>query len=703
MIKRFIILIVTVASFSGCVYFNTFYNLKKYYNKAYSETKKRTLERPSSQEESNYRKAIDKALKLIEEYPDSRYAAEAMFIAAKSYFYLKEYYKAERRFNELKERCPEIGFKDEVELWLARTAIELGRFDEAGDILQKLLRDKLNRDLAARVYYYYGKINESNGKFEEAINSYNTALAKGLGDLRPEALFSIGADYDSLGMYERAGKFFKRVIDTKTTKDMKFIALFRYGKIKKSLKDYKGAMEIFRSLRKDERNKERFAEIELEIADCLISGSQIDAGIEAYKKIMDKYKGSREAAEAHFRLARVYEKMGHYQKSLDHYRLVRGTFQRSEYVDSAEARRRDIERLLALKHLIDDSLKVASSVEEEKKDEGSEQKKNQNPEIKSFMKNSTDKNMFLLAELYLMHFDMPDSALEQYKRILMLFPDTRYKDRVLFNMGYISCTFLNDTLNGNRYYREIIDSFPDSELAERSRKRLNLLDVITRKDSINMLLCEAEQILFDQSNPVLAFKKYRSILQRYPNSEFSPKTLYCMAWICENEMDSLSFAYTLYDSLLKSYPQSSYAVMAREKVEAFRSTIKKGKIEPAQKSGDSLNRTLSGDNRMENVKQDSTTDAELIGGIGSVISRIKDIETLIKRAEIDVVEIRVHIDKHGKPVNAELVNSSGNTDLDRALLSAVREADYIPAVKAGKPIDSWIRIDIPIKRYFNRR
>ena len=149
-----------VLSIFGCAYFNTYYNAKRYYNKAYHETVRNRTGKPSSKEKTNYEKAIEKSLKLIQYYPKSKYVDDALFILGKSYFYTQEYHKARRKFLELKVNYPESKFTLDNQLWLARSDLEMEQFFDAEQTLNNLLTQNISSKMTGEIYYYLGKLNE---------------------------------------------------------------------------------------------------------------------------------------------------------------------------------------------------------------------------------------------------------------------------------------------------------------------------------------------------------------------------------------------------------------------------------------------------------------------------------------------------------------------------------------------------------------
>ncbi|MBT7550173.1 MAG: hypothetical protein HN611_16010, partial [Gemmatimonadetes bacterium] len=103
------ILLVCCLSLSACVYFNTFYNAKKFYRKAEKERVKHEeayagwafdgagpeLQRQrSNQADQFYDKAARKASKVLEKYKESDLVDDAMFLMGKSFYWRGEYLRS---------------------------------------------------------------------------------------------------------------------------------------------------------------------------------------------------------------------------------------------------------------------------------------------------------------------------------------------------------------------------------------------------------------------------------------------------------------------------------------------------------------------------------------------------------------------------------------------------------------------------------
>jgi outer membrane protein assembly factor BamD (BamD/ComL family) len=201
----------------------------------------------------------------------------------------------------------------------------------------------------------------------------------------------------------------------------------------------------------------------------------------------------------------------------------------------------------------------------------------ENPELKSFKKEELDKNLFLLAELYLFRFSIPDSALNQYRMLVQRFPQSPYTLQSLYNMHHIHRNINKGAISADSTLRRILAEYPNSEYAKSLRKEIGLQSASTEEDTLRALFAEAERLLFDQKNPVGAIEKYKALYEKYPETEYAAKAFYATAWAYENGLDSLHLAYVLYDSLLRRYPASPFTQKAKKKVDAVKEDQKKVK------------------------------------------------------------------------------------------------------------------------------
>ena len=777
MMKRVIayVTVFLVAWLAGCAYFNTFYNAKRYYRRAYAETQKNRTAQLTSAEKQNYEKAVQKASKILEFYPKSKYVDDALLLLGKCFYHQREYLRAERKFEELLTNFPDSEFRAEAGFWLAKTHLAMEAFGRAESGFQRLLEQEMPKQLRGEVLFHLGRLNEERQVFEAAIQAYERVVEEGEGPLRAEAVFAVAANYDSLRQYDRALDAYQRVLAYGPTEELRFEAQFQHGRMEKALGRLDEAIRTFERLLGEEKNKQRAPDLRLEVARCLAQKEDFDGAVIAYQDITQDFKKTRHSAEAYYELGKIHEEVRReYERALEQYTKVRGEFSRSVFIDSARVRGRDIQRLQALIQVIDmategageDSVVVVSEMEddvrvqdvaadtaasdssslrrlsdlsastrpddprnagrlgveeetllgrerggdERQTDRGRSEivpkpEKAENPELKTFRKEELDKNLFLLAELYLFRFSLPDSAVSQYRRIVKAFPESPYAPQALYNLSHVAREVSGDSTAAVDYDRRLVADYPRHPLANTARENLGLRPVMTKEDSVQTIFGEAEAALFEQGDPETALRKYGTILERFPDSEWAPKAALAMGWVYETRLDSLTLAFVAYDSLVSRYPNSPYAEGVKKKVEAVRKQeqARKETEEAEQRVGEETGETTSDDVLLKQpLRREEKTEAMdglafPEGGVEAILERIVLPEEVDLSRLAGVVVVRVHVDEEGRVTETQVSRSSGHPGVDRVVEEAIRETAFRPGQEGGMAVDSWVNLSVPIK------
>jgi tetratricopeptide (TPR) repeat protein len=109
-------------------YFNTYYNAQESYKRGYTLVQNQVVVfnparpikvhlTPARAGQSDFEKAIEKSANILREYPDSRWADDALELIGKSYFYLGQYYSAEQKFDEVLMASPNDDLRQQAILW----------------------------------------------------------------------------------------------------------------------------------------------------------------------------------------------------------------------------------------------------------------------------------------------------------------------------------------------------------------------------------------------------------------------------------------------------------------------------------------------------------------------------------------------------------------------------------------------------------
>ncbi len=281
--------------FSGCVYYNTFYNAKKYYD------------------EENYNKSIEKCKKILDKRRDSKYADDALFIMGKSYYHLKNFDEARINLKKLIEGFPSSPFRDESYLFLGKIALEKKDPDEAILFLDRasnsndsetrietfrtrlelyLLTDNPQKTIeegekiidkygeqSELVYYIIGNANRSIGNREKALEMYKKALKESKEEPSSKLIYSLAELYSEMDSLEKA----LSVIEKGTQNDSQSLLK---GETLKKLGKFEEAEKTFRLVEQKKDSLGATAKYHLgEIKECQ---GDTSAALELYKEATSK-------------------------------------------------------------------------------------------------------------------------------------------------------------------------------------------------------------------------------------------------------------------------------------------------------------------------------------------------------------------------------------------------------------------------------
>src|SRR5574341_2275486 len=141
----------------GCgAYFNTYYNTKKLYKEAMQEQKRRQGDKPSSGEIQKYDKTIEKASKLLQFHPNSKFVDDCLLLIGECFYYKPDYLKAQRKFQELITIFPKSSLVPRAQLWLAKTNMELKDYAAAERVLKELQAREKKGEMFDQAQYYLG-------------------------------------------------------------------------------------------------------------------------------------------------------------------------------------------------------------------------------------------------------------------------------------------------------------------------------------------------------------------------------------------------------------------------------------------------------------------------------------------------------------------------------------------------------------------
>jgi TolA-binding protein len=594
----------------GCGgYYNTFYNTKKVYKEAAEERKRRTGtdNKPSTGEIQKYDKAIEKASKLLQLHPKSRYVDDALLLIGECFFYKQEYLKAQRKFQELITLFPKSGLAPRARLWLAKTYIELNDYAGAELVLKELEEREKKGEMVDQARYLLGEIYFRRKQYTPAAQEYEAAARK-LDDakIRGEAYRRLGECYVELKQFDLAANAFRRAGSSiKDDVNLKFEAHLRYAVALKNDQKLNAALNVLNSMLKEFSAHRDLPLVKVEIAECTRAQGKIEAAIKQYSAIIENHQRTEAAAAAFFALGEIYERnAGDFTKAKENYDNVRRESSRFEKLPEAERRSKAITSLIKLKETVatlerqrgalagnkPEASRRSIATKDKKQSEERppisripRRAKNVNLEALASSSATKDpqkvaadlaKSKILLAELYLFNFNRPDSAMREYLDVFEFFPQTEYAPQAMYSLAYILGEAPATLAMRDSILTVLAGKYGQTPQGQNAKRQLGRADTLSVGQTLPELLRQAEANLFERKNPQQAVQMYQEFLQRQPDSKYAAQSLYAMGWIYEHELADNKQALATYKKLIETFPESPMARRVRPKVTAVEQPAK---------------------------------------------------------------------------------------------------------------------------------
>lgn len=579
-----------------------------------------------------YFMAKRKFLELITNYPESPFVNEAKLWMARTNFALDEFDEAETLVNTLVSDDVEKRIKGQAYYYLGKFHERKRHFDQATEAYRSALNYGLE-DQQANTYFSLGNSLDTLGRYEEARDAFGKVQkATYLKELRFEARFRYAQMNKKLGNVRDALSDFQMLMaDEENAKRVPEIKLqiadtyFRGGdadaavdaydeitqvheKTKESTQAFYQIGRIFETHYSDyEKALDNYVQAKKSgmrsvYADTAELYSRDIQRLQALHQVVDLGKRGEtgeallvmenELDEDTLTLDLAYDMMDTTTGDTACYHLLTEIggkqFADSVFVEknkSLDQRERDIELNMGLEKevLVDwrewveeHTVPSYSDMEAEfprlqaRKKLLERPKMADNPELSTFRVEELDRNLFLLAELYLFRFQKPDSAFNYYDYLVREFPESPYAAKSLYNMAHLYETHYKNPEQVELIYRSLMDEYKSTPYANAARQKLGENPVPSKNDTIANLFASAEDALFTENEPAKALDFYEHIRNAYSDTDFAPKALYAQGYVYEHYMDLPDLAYATYDSLIKWYPESPYSQRVQPKIEAVK-------------------------------------------------------------------------------------------------------------------------------------
>ncbi|RMF10311.1 MAG: hypothetical protein D6762_01780 [Candidatus Neomarinimicrobiota bacterium] len=555
---------VLILVLSGCAYFNTFYNAEQYFEQGEALRLEKAGEEVPSGAREAYKKVITKTDLVLTKYPDSKYVYPALLLQGKARFYRGEYIQAEGVFHQL-EASGIPRFQQEARYWLGLIKWKTGQPNPALGDLNEILQDRNTAIDPGRVYLAMAEIHLEIGRRREAVQDLEKAAKLARKSEEREQIYYRLAELSLQDeRYDEAIRFYKNVIRNSLSKRRIMEANLQIVKMYRLKGDLKTASNKIKSMLADERFKDIFPDLELELAKLYLTRKEVDQALTRLETITNDYPKTPASAEAYYLLAEDALKKWDLETALDYFGQVGKEDRKSPYLDRTRARIKEISRYQKLaedlKALQEKITAARVSVTDSTAADTTAQPVS-TPSLADLTA-QVPALMSEMAELEAFHFDQADSARRKLWTIYQQYPDYDQWAKAAYTLAHLTFQ-TGDSLTAESIRTHLLEVRPHTEFAAAVMKERG---GNTLEEELIRELATAESLFREDTLQALAL--YRSLVTRDTTSEAARRSTYFLAWFYDQIIvpDSAAHYYFLLET---RYPDSEQTKAAAERIRFY--------------------------------------------------------------------------------------------------------------------------------------
>ncbi len=570
----FIILIII----SGCVYYNTFYNAKNYFDEAKAKSLKDNG-RPSPQAISLYNKSMKKCGIILTDYKDSKYSDDALFLLAKCLYNKQNYMLAKEQFENFLKKYPQNELCPEAILYSAKSDFFLGNKQEAFTRLEEfLLNDKMKKFhpkayLVLSEYYFHDKLYYSSVKYlQELIKKYPDS------EEYEEAFFRLGEIYNIAKDYEKSSKEFKKFLKHRFSRNKKLDARYyiAYNNIMFDKADL--ALKQIKKLLKDEYREDKIPRIKLIEARANAKLGNYKKAETEFDNIIKDNPRKKIAASASYFLGEMYfRKLHDYEKAITYFNKVKTNYRKSEYITKALEKSTIASQILQYnssdnkdvntEKLVSQSFKLADHyLNILNLPDSSLTVYNQIIKNDSLMKLKIDSLKTQISDisdstdsLIVAHRDSLKTSLTKFSKTLNLY-ENQFVPFANFLKLWIYKNVKNDTVNANKTFEILQKQFPENKYYFAAKK-------VMENQKVDEIISPQEKALKEKYDAIISqsiTKPDSSIIQLKAldisqDSDIYWKKIFSLGYIYYFDLKDTSSAKPYFNQLLERNSEDDYS------------------------------------------------------------------------------------------------------------------------------------------------
>jgi tetratricopeptide (TPR) repeat protein len=545
-LRALLLLFFVICCAGSCVYYNTFFHARK----AFNEAEKTRRESPYGQPRINtslYQKAIEKSLKVVENYPDSKWYDDALYVLAISYFYTREYGRAERRCREILANHADSKYAKEAKLYLAKSWLEQNYMSDAMQLFEELFNTDIDRKYKAEAAMALGMFHYEDKRYDEAAK-YFLAIRDSLGNEQEKRIAQthIADGYFEMFQFQDALGAYLQILGMNPDTREKYHALNQAAVCSYRMLRIEAGMDYLQTLIKDEVYFDSVGVLKLMLAEGYEMEEDLVTAESIYEEVATQEQKKQVAAEAYYNLGLMYQfDYDNLTKAKQYYDKVVELDRGSEIGQDALQRSSDIGKLSTYAEAIE----IDSSATEQ-------------------MINNAAHTQYQLAELYWFKLNKPDTAILEMQFLIDSFPTAAEVPNAMIALSQMIKSHEEDTAKADSILRAALEQYPHSDYAPEIMDLLNLRGTEADTGYAELYIEKAEDFLLDEGDVDSARTYYQYVVDNFPDSKFNVQARFALIWLTETYASPGDSSVILaYAELADSFPGTYWASEATKRMQ----------------------------------------------------------------------------------------------------------------------------------------
>jgi TolA-binding protein len=442
-----------VALLPGCVYYNTLYLAKRYYQRSLDDVPY-ALDKEDLSQTQQFARAIDLSRKVIAQYPKSKYVDDATLLWAKSLINTDDPRQAIVVLEDFDTRLPKSPVLAEATFYLGVAYLRARKYEPALRTFDAYLVKHPKHNLVPYAYFEKSRallaldrpaeaaasVGQVIERFPRSRLAVRARIARAQALMAQKSFDAAREDYRYLGRHA-------------LTDDDRLEYLLDESDCLVGAGKFGEAMTLLRSAIAHAREPARadtsrgapvappsgpgvndYGRLQIRIGNVHMRQGRLDEALAAYRRVIEDYPRSVLAGEAQYRIGYAYETVGDdFERARQEYAAVRDQGPGSTFAEQATSRVASLDRLAQYRKAGGDTLSRAA--------EGD----------------------FLLAEQYLFELEKPDRALEQYRKIEQSYAGTPWAAKALTAQGWVLARRLKQPKAADSLFWKVVREHPGTE------------------------------------------------------------------------------------------------------------------------------------------------------------------------------------------------------------------------------------------------